>query len=89
MLIMKGLIISQEQSILTFHSVWYRLSNSNKNDMVGLNRLVLKENLSYFLVLFYIFHAHAPLCPHIILTTNSSLYSYLAPISAFEKNSLI
>lgn len=87
--IMKGLIVSQEQSILPFHSVWYRLPNSNKNDMIGLNRLVLKENLSYFLVLFYIFHAHAPVCPHIILTTNFSLYSYLAPIFVFEKDSLI
>lgn len=54
MLIMKGLIISQKQSILPFHSVWYRLPNSNKNDIAGLNRLELKENLSYFSVLFYI-----------------------------------
>lgn len=52
--IIEGLIVSQKQSILPFHSVWYHLPNSNKNDMVGLNRLVLKENLSYFSVLFYI-----------------------------------
>lgn len=54
MLIMKGLIVSQKQSILPFHSVWYCLLNSNKNDMVGLNRVVLKENISYFSVLSYI-----------------------------------
>lgn len=54
MLIMKGLIVSQKQSILPFHSVWYRLPNSSKNDIAGLNRLELKENLSYFSVLFYI-----------------------------------
>lgn len=88
MLIMKGLIVSQKQSILTFHSVWYHLLNSNKNDMVGLNRLVLKENLSYFSVLFYI-SMLMHLFVLIILTTNSALYSYLAPISAFEKDSLI
>lgn len=54
MLIMKGLIVSQKQSILPFHSVCYRLPNSNKNDIAGLNRLEFKENLSYFSVLFYI-----------------------------------
>lgn len=43
---------------------------------VSPNHLVLKGKLSHSLVLFYIFHAHPPVCPHLILTTTSSLYSY-------------
>lgn len=87
MLIMKGLIVSQEQSILPFHSVRYRLPHSNKNDMVGLNRLVLKKNLSYFLILFYIFpcsctclssyYSHHQLLSLLLLSTHICLWERL------------